>query len=260
MKNNVFRQSDNNFKFYERGNPNFPPHIHEAIEIIYIEKGNGFAYCDDTLYELEAGDFFIVFPNQIHYYDGFSEDSNCKLIIINPDFFSVQNNYFNKKKPLSAKYKSGEQDKNLMAIFNIIFDEVSKNSSKNIIVSVVAAFLGILLEKSGVADINVNQSCALKIIDYCRKHYKEELTVERLSAELHISRSHISHTFNDKLKISFPDYINSLRLNCAVRLLDKREASITEIAQLSGFQTIRNFNRIFLKKFSISPSEYLKGK
>lgn len=255
---NIFRQSSSNFQFFEGGNPNFPSHVHEDFEILYMEKGSGYAYCDEILYELKEGDFFLVFPNQIHYYSEFLVDSTCRLIIINPAFLML-NNTFDEKKPLSAKYESGKQDENLMKIFNIIFDEYHKNSSKNIIGSIITTFLTMLLESSEMADINVNRSCALKIIDYCRKHYKEELSIERLSEELHISRSHISHTFNNKLKISFPDYINSLRLNCAVKMIDKKEGSVTEIAQMSGFQTIRNFNRVFHKNFGISPTEYLKS-
>ena len=46
----------------------FPPHIHEAIEIVYITKGTLELGVGQELYHMEKGDFAIVFPNLIHHY------------------------------------------------------------------------------------------------------------------------------------------------------------------------------------------------
>jgi AraC-like DNA-binding protein len=58
--------------------------------------------------------------------------------------------------------------------------------------------------------------------------------------------------------MNFCDYINSLRLAEAEKILNNKSYTITEIAGMSGFSTIRTFNRAFLKKYGISPSAYRK--
>lgn len=254
-----FREKKDNFQIYNSGNPNFPPHLHDDIEIMYISRGEGYGFCDDVKYTLKKGDYFLVFPNQIHCYTDFPPESECILLTVNPSYFTSYADIFDEKSPLSARYTSNENDQNLINIFKIIFEEHLKNSPKNTVISIISAFLRMLLDRYSFSDINTQNSCALKIINYCKKHYKEELTIDIISKELHISRSHISHTFNDRLKISFPTYINSLRLIESIKLLDKKDFSITEIAQLSGFQTIRSFNRIFKNHFGFSPKEYLKN-
>ena len=41
-------------------------------------------------------------------------------------------------------------------------------------------------------------------------------------------------------------------------LLERENLPITEISDRSGFSTIRTFNRAFLKRYGISPSQYKK--
>jgi AraC-like DNA-binding protein len=80
-----------------------------------------------------------------------------------------------------------------------------------------------------------------------------------LEEELHLSKYYISHLFGDKLGIRFNDYINSLRISEACRLLRTSTLSVTEISDASGFGTLRTFNRAFMKQMGMSPSEYRRG-
>ncbi len=45
-----------------------PPHLHEAIEIVYVTNGNIALGVGLELYDMNEGDFAIVFPNVIHHY------------------------------------------------------------------------------------------------------------------------------------------------------------------------------------------------
>ncbi|MBQ8684331.1 MAG: helix-turn-helix transcriptional regulator [Clostridia bacterium] len=254
----AFREIKKTIQLSPTGNPNFPPHLHEAVEVIYLKRGTGTAYCDGVAYTLHAGDFFLVFPNQIHYYCDFGPESDGMLFTANPAFFPLYTTTLTEKTSLTACYTTGREDETLLQLYRLVFEEHARGASNEVILSLLSTVLGMLLERCTLTAVNNNQSCALRIIQYCKKHYTEELTVDRVSQELHISRSHISHTFSNRLKISFPDYVNSLRLANAVQLLGQNRYSITEVAQRSGFQTIRTFNRAFLKQFGVSPRQYLQ--
>lgn len=256
----VFREQKNAIQLSGNGNPNFPPHIHEAIELMYIKHGNGIAHCDGETYRLQAGDFFLVFPNQIHSYDGFEPDSTCLLAIANPGTLTPHTTVFREKLPLSARYRRGARDDNLLRMLHILLEENEQGAHAEVLASILSTVVAMLLERSALTDGRNDQSCAHTILLYCKTHYKEVLTVERLSRELHISRSHISHLFNERFRISLPEYINSLRLADAVRMLDQGGHSVTEVAQRAGFQTIRTFNRAFLKRFGVSPRQFRQEK
>ena len=48
-----------------------PPHLHDAIEMVFVIEGSVELGVGKDLYHLEKGDFGIVFPNVIHHYQVF---------------------------------------------------------------------------------------------------------------------------------------------------------------------------------------------
>ena len=122
----------------------------------------------------------------------------------------------------------------------------------------LTALFGKLLKHYPIQKTRVANDTLSQILQYCAEHYKENISVEEVADKLRISRSTVSHLFNERLAMNFCDYINSLRLSDAVKLLKNGKNTITEVSDLSGFSTIRTFNRAFLKRYGISPSEYRK--
>ena len=61
----------------------FPPHLHEAIEVVYVTDGNIELGVGQELYHMDEGDFAIVFPNVIHHYQVFGEKENTMDSITN---------------------------------------------------------------------------------------------------------------------------------------------------------------------------------
>ena len=54
----------------------------------------------------------------------------------------------------------------------------------------------------------------------------------------------------------FIEYLNDYRLTMAERLLKTSDASVLEIAEMSGFDNLSYFNRIFKKKYGESPGKW----
>ena len=60
------------------------------------------------------------------------------------------------------------------------------------------------------------------------------------------------------MEVSFIEYLNNYRLTMASRLLVSSNSSIIAIAMESGFDNLSYFNRLFKKKYKITPSEFRK--
>jgi AraC-like DNA-binding protein len=58
--------------------------------------------------------------------------------------------------------------------------------------------------------------------------------------------------------MSFPEFINSLRLKDAIALLEQSDLSIEAISEKVGFGTVRTFQRQFQAKYNMSPKAYRK--
>ena len=59
--------------------------------------------------------------------------------------------------------------------------------------------------------------------------------------------------------MTFSMYLNHIRVNKAIDLIQNTDLSMTEIAMNCGFETIRNFNRVFKEIMGCTPSEYLRN-
>jgi AraC-like DNA-binding protein len=86
-----------------------------------------------------------------------------------------------------------------------------------------------------------------------------ELTIQKLAEMLSIPAPHLSQTINERLGKSFPDFINSYRVDQAKKkLLDPslKHLSILGIAEEVGFNSKSSFNSVFKKHTGMTPSEF----
>lgn len=97
----------------------------------------------------------------------------------------------------------------------------------------------------------------LDSIRYIEEHFQDPgLSVDQIAAEFHISNSYFSRMFHEICSLSFPEYVNELRLNYSVQLLETTNVSIKEVSGRSGFSSVSYFGVQFKKKYGVSPSAY----
>lgn len=234
------------------------PHIHERIELIYIKSGSGTAVLDGKEYPFNTGSFFVVFPNQVHSYIGYDSANNNEFykVIINPEHLLALSGTFLNYIPVSPLYTPN--DCALQGILELLFERYEKGAAAEVIGGLLTALFGELISRIELEKRNLHTDRVSEVLRFCQEHYLEELSTARLESELFISRSYLSYIFNKKLNISYTDYINSLRLSHALKLLSAGDTTISEAAAKSGFTGLRNFNHVFRRRYGIPPSEYLK--
>lgn len=252
----IFRETKWRLIIEDRKTLDFPAHIHEDIEFVFVKRGGGVARCDGKKYNLQENSMFIAFPNQVHYYEDFPVGEYLILIAKAGDLLGY-NKVFFEGTPISASLDL-EDDDGIITLLEMAKKELNRDGRSTIIDAYLTAFFGKLLKHYEIRKNENNNDTVIRIIDYCTTHFKENITLNLVAKELHLSRSTVSHVFSSKLTINFCDYINSLRLAEAVKLLKNRDYSVTEISYLSGFTTIRTFNRAFIKRYGVTPTQYKK--
>jgi AraC family transcriptional regulator of adaptative response / methylphosphotriester-DNA alkyltransferase methyltransferase len=97
-----------------------------------------------------------------------------------------------------------------------------------------------------------------KIKDIIDVHYSDR---ERIGIELKglgMSSNRLSELFRIKCGLTPSKYAGKVRVAKAAELLAVSDRSITEIALLSGFQSISSFYELFRKEKGMTPQEYRK--
>lgn len=96
-------------------------------------------------------------------------------------------------------------------------------------------------------------------IEYIDTHFVDEITAEGLAALAKLSVPHFNRLFRKVLRLSPMEYVLSLRVQEAQRLLSTTQSSLSEIAAATGFYDQSHFTKRFRRVTGMTPSEYRKG-
>ena len=97
----------------------------------------------------------------------------------------------------------------------------------------------------------------LMVTDYIKNNLTaDDLSQSTMAAMAGISRDYFSRIFRDVTGLNYSKWLNMIRLEKATELLADQERTLTEIAMLSGFQSISSFNRVFRAEKGMAPGEY----
>ncbi len=123
------------------------------------------------------------------------------------------------------------------------------------IAEIVRDYLLMLLEKDKTPPSKLNW-LTLKLKCYADEFYTSELSLKKLAVSYHKNEKYLGRAFKTDMGVSFSEYCNSLRLAKAEKMLLETSEKIIDIALECGFNNVAYFNRLFLKSFGISPTEY----
>lgn len=240
------------------------PHLHRDLELVWLLEGNTVAYADSIRCELHAGDIFLSFPNQVHFYESHGTEKYI-LGIIKPDIMPDLMEVFTMGVPESPVIKGASDIPQIQQLFETLAQSGNKQLPTHDYTPLVRrgyllALFAELLAMMKISKPSVGDSGALRsIVSFCAKNFTENLSLSLLEEKLHLNKYYISHLFSEKLGLRFNDYVNSLRISEACRYLLNSDYSITEISEIVGFNTLRTFNRAFIKQIGVSPSDYRKN-
>lgn len=121
----------------------------------------------------------------------------------------------------------------------------------------------IMLHRYITASAKVENSAIAEEIDesmlYFTEHYNHNISIEKYAASRHMSTSWFIRNFKQYTGFTPMQYILSIRISNAERLLETTEYNLTEIASIIGYDNPLYFSRIFKKQKGLSPSEYRKN-
>lgn len=257
----------------------FPMHWHEETEIIYISSGKVEFYIDLDTYFAQEGDIVIIPPRILH---SFKQVDNIKSEM-ETIVFSLNMLTNNSTDACSIKYFTPYYENHLSMPYIIKSDCAPYNS----LCEQILPIFDIYKEKSDyfelrikarlydmffvlfsnffeVAefDTNIKNNTTKNIraiLDYISENYMNTITIDELSANVNLSKHYFMRFFKKYMGTTCIEYINDYRLNIATNMLATTNAQITDIATSVGITNLSYFNRVFKKKYNMTPKEYRKS-
>ena len=114
-------------------------------------------------------------------------------------------------------------------------------------------------ERSALQNVDIDAARARleELMHDERLYLDEELSLDTLGAELHLSRHQLSQLLNERIGKNFNEYLNEFRVRDACRMLiEEPERSVLSIAHAVGFNSKSSFHTAFRKFTGRTPLQF----
>ncbi len=233
-------------------------HWHENLEMLYFLSGECNVINGNEELFVKTGEMVVFNSEAVHYVK--AQNNPCEYIIVQLDTTYFEAMGFN---ITDLNIKKIIKDDEIGEIFKkALFEQENKlpyyhESVKAMMQQVlVIIFRKYLVEDSRNGELSNKLKLIKKVVKYIKRHYDEELTVEKISDYCGYSRFYVSKTFKEITGYTVIWYINAARIEKAKSLLRNGNFSMSEIASQCGFVNQSYFGKVFKRLENISPHEY----
>jgi transcriptional regulator GlxA family with amidase domain len=136
-----------------------------------------------------------------------------------------------------------------------------KNNQIKKIINLLNSFQPILLKYRKSVRLSqlakdIRDPRILEIVEKLSKHIDKKVKTAYLASTVGLSPSRLFHLFKKEMNCSISEYLTSLRLEKARKMLTQTSFTIGEIMEKCGFSDQSRFCVVFKKKTGVTPLQY----
>lgn len=141
-----------------------------------------------------------------------------------------------------------------LAFDNVMAGAESGEAIKSRFIGGIAALLEIIRKY----ELHHSDSVVRKTCQYVIGHIEEEINLERIAQEIHVSRDYIGKLFKQRTGRNFSDYVTKVKMEHAKYLLHTGDYKNYEISEMLGYSSPDYFCRLFKTHTGHTPLEFRK--
>ncbi len=241
-----------NYNAYIYNDTIWDSHFHGNYELVYTIEGVTKLSVNGETYALHPGMFYLVSPYSIH---SLIIDTNTKtwVGVFSKDFisdFAKTNKYI--------RYPAFQCNKKIESFLKdyLLFEGTPEHY---ICIACLNAVCNECIKNVTPESTDINNDFIEQVIQYISENLTQSISLKSIADALGYEYHYFSSLFHRCFSINFKSFINIFRFEYACVLIGNRTKTITAVCFESGFDTVRNFNRVFKELSGCTPSEYRKN-
>lgn len=254
--------------------PNFEVSWHQHIEyeLILFTEGYGMSFIGNYVGEFDTGDVFFLGANLPHTFQKRHADLVTSAVVVQfrEDFWGKGFMDLPESKEILQLFETSTQglciNGQSRELLRPLIRELEYQRGFERIITlceclriIARAQEYIPLSTQEVKQYNYKDRERIeRVFQYTIESFRQPITLTEVADIAGMSVPAFCSYFKKSAKKTYIDFLNEVRIGNACKLLRDKDLNILEICYESGFNTLANFNKQFLKVKRLTPSKYRK--
>ena len=242
----------------------YPLHLHEAMEIIWMQQGNAAIECRGRQHFLKTGEACVVSPYEIHGGGATLNTGPIKFCLIHvpqrlimPGFIARYFRAPNSGASLPVKtIARGSAERLLSGLVAALLHDRGPEQHLHSFATALDGLLALEFDRRYATLAGPSRHPAIEHVkSIIRHHYAEPLNVESLASEVELNERYLISLFRHATGVPPHQFQIAVRVDHARRLLPS-ETPLSSIAAASGFADQSHLNRHFKRQYGFTPGAF----
>ncbi|AQP54187.1 AraC family transcriptional regulator [Vagococcus penaei] len=258
-----------------------PPHWHKEIEVILVTEGSVNIGYNQQLFQVHRGEVFVFGSGESHYFLA-SPGSHRYVFQFDLELFRETYLKGNQENELIHLFETRENHsrqwpshvaERVVTYLRQLYDEMATQqvgyefAVVGYLNQLIATYYRDIPEKAHVLTTGnfveaVNHHETLerlnKIFNYIESHYMEGISLDDVAQAVGFSPYYFARFFKKNTGQTFMQFLNDYRISQAKYILSHKKIPMIEVAELSGFNSVKTFHHVFKEHVGLSPLKYQK--
>jgi AraC-like DNA-binding protein len=246
-------------------------HQHMEYELILFTEGSGMSFIGNYVGEFETGDIYFLGSNLPHTFQKSGEQITSAIVVQfrddfwGNDFLQIPESRNLKKLLDSSMHGLKITGKSKAVLAQQIKDLEITNGFKRVLM--LGECLYIMAEKKEYLKVSTQEikelnpkdkQCIDRVFQYIIDSFKYPVSLPEVASIACMSVPAFCRYFKRSTKKTYTEFLNEVRIGYACNLLQDTKKTVLDICYESGYNSIANFHRQFLKIKACTPLQYRK--
>lgn len=242
-------------------------HEHADYELVVLLSGSGWCYLGTNIFRMEADHMYVIPANCTHMMS-YSDHTPHSMyhIYFRPGLLNdIRQKFHIDLEPALLKHSVLYLNEELRFRMDHVLSVTGRKTQLGTIDCAIRHLLVecILLSMarqlgldSDAPEPAVSHPAIQELIRFIDLHFSEDLTLDILSQHACLNRSYLCRLFRKEVGTTLTEYVNSVRIQNACRLLREGKQNVSQISLESGFNSVAYFERQFHIRIGMTPTVY----
>lgn len=241
------------------------PHFHPEWEMMWVLDHPLLVSVGGGSFRAEKDDLLLFQPNEPHELHKVDENSTFLCLQVSPELLRLENDLVLESTRLNPFLGEALSQRIREELLDVAQAYLSKEPYSSLFcVGKACLTFHTVLSNSPVRAITREERISQEkrnkrlssLIRFVDENYMHKIRLSDFAEAEGFSMSYLSHFIKSTLNQSFQEYVNSVRVNCACKLIAGGEEKLTAVCLESGFSDYRYFSAAFKKQFGMTPEQY----